>query len=50
MKLLSIFVGKTTKVTYQGREIETGIYKTKVDGSVQVNQLIWREFINNWFI
>lgn len=39
MKLNAIFVGKPITVNFQGREVETSIYKELVTGSVKVNAL-----------
>jgi len=39
MKLLSIFVGRPQKVTFKGNEVETGIFKEKIEGSVKVKTL-----------
>lgn len=37
MRLESIFVGKPVKAEFNGKEIATGIFKNKVEGSVKVS-------------
>ena len=39
MKLLSIHVGRSKTVVYQGKEISTGIFKEEIKGQVKVNKL-----------
>ena len=39
MKLESIYVGKPVKVTFNNREVKTGIYKNLVSGSVKVEKM-----------
>lgn len=39
MKLLSIHIGKTVNVEFNGKKVETGIYKTQIDGPVKVSRL-----------